>query len=144
MLSLNKVFLTGRLAYDPQLTTTASGKPVCGLYVVSSTRAFNTSTREWEDKVSYFDVSLFDGLAKDASQSLHKGVSVMISGHLEWRGWKTNKGEAREDVFVVAHTLRLLNEPSYIQAKAVQPKSFNTCRPRPDRSDVLSNDVTPH
>ncbi len=101
MANLNTVTLAGNATRDPELRFTPNGQAVAtfGLAVNRSWR--NKQTNEWEEQVSFFDITCWAQLAENVSESVTKGARVIVTGRLEQRSWETN-GEKRNKVEVVA------------------------------------------
>lgn len=106
--NINRVTITGNLTRDPELRSTPSGTPVCGLRVAVNTRRKNGSTGEWEDKPNYFDVTVWGAQGENCSNYLSKGRPVAVDGRLEWREWEDRDGNKRQSVDIVADTVQFL------------------------------------
>ena len=94
--------LVGNVTREPELRFTTGGKPVTTFGLAVNRRWQNRQTQEWEEAVSFFDVVAWRELAENASESLSKGVRVLVTGRLEQRSWESNEGEKRSKVEVVA------------------------------------------
>lgn len=92
----------GNLTRDPELRYTSSGAAVVNLGVAVNRRWQNRTTQEWEEQVSFIDVSAWSDLAENVAESLGKGDRVVVTGRLEQRSWETDSGETRSKVQVVA------------------------------------------
>jgi single-strand DNA-binding protein len=57
---------------------------------------------QWEEQTSFFNVTAWGTLGENASNSLHKGARILVSGRLEQRSWETQEGDKRSVVEVVA------------------------------------------
>ena len=62
----------------------------------------NRQTSEWEEAVSFFDVTCWAQMAENVAESVTKGTRVLVTGRLEQRSWETNDGEKRSKVEIVA------------------------------------------
>lgn len=105
--NINRVVLTGNLTRDPELRSTPSGTPVCGLRVACNTRR-KDSSGEWVDKPNYFDVTVWGRQGENAAQYLEKGRPVAIDGRLEWREWEDKEGNKRQSVDIIADSVQFL------------------------------------
>ena len=83
----------------------------------------NRQTQEWEERVSYFEVTGYGTMAENAANSLTKGTRVIVTGRLEQRSWETENGDKRSVVEINADEIA----PALRYATAVVPKN-----PRPD------------
>ncbi|WP_419918454.1 single-stranded DNA-binding protein [Candidatus Poriferisocius sp.] len=98
----NTVTVTGNMTRDPELRFTASGSAVTTFGLAWNRRWQNRQTNEMEEQVSFFDVTCWNNLAENVSESLFKGTRVIVSGRLEQRSWETPDGERRSKVEIVA------------------------------------------
>ncbi len=107
MASINRVVLTGNLTRDPELRSTNSGTPVCGLRVANNTRRKNESG-EWVDKPNYFDVTVWGAQGENCARFLAKGRPIALDGRLEWREWQDKEGNKRQSIDIIADTVQFL------------------------------------
>ena len=105
--NINRVVLTGNLTRDPELRSTPSGTPVCGLRVACNTRRKDASG-EWDDKPNYFDITIWGRQGENAAQYLEKGRPVAIDGRLEWREWQDKEGNKRQSIDIIADSVQFL------------------------------------
>jgi single-strand DNA-binding protein len=98
----NTVTITGNITRDPELRFTPSGAAVATFGVAVNRRWQNRQTSEWEEQVSYFDVSSWNQLAENVAECLSKGTRVTVTGRLEQRSWETQEGERRSKIEIVA------------------------------------------
>ncbi|HEX5586127.1 MAG TPA: single-stranded DNA-binding protein, partial [Acidimicrobiia bacterium] len=59
-------------------------------------------TQEWEEQVSFFDITCWAQLGQNVADTLVKGSRAIVTGRLEQRSWETQEGEKRSVVEVVA------------------------------------------
>ena len=105
--NINRVVMTGNLTRDPELRSTNSGTPVCGLRIACNTRRKDGSGN-WVDKPNYFDVTVWGAQGENASKYLSKGRPVAIDGRLEWREFTDKEGNNRQAVEIVADSVQFL------------------------------------
>jgi single-strand DNA-binding protein len=105
--NINRVVMTGNLTRDPELRSTGSGTPVCGLRIACNTRRKDASGT-WVDKPNYFDVTVWGAQGENCSQYLSKGRPVAIDGRLEWREFQDKQGNNRQAVEIVADSVQFL------------------------------------
>ncbi len=98
----NTVTVTGNATREPELRFTPSGQAVASFGVAVNRRWQNRQTQEWEEAVSFFDVTAWANLAENISESVAKGTRVTITGRLDQRSWETQEGEKRSKVEIVA------------------------------------------
>ncbi len=99
----SNVTIVGNLTRDPELRFTAGGKGVAS-FGVAVNRRYQVNG-EWQEKVSFFNVTAWDSLGENAAASLTKGTRIMVTGRLEQREYETSAGEKRNVVEIVADEL---------------------------------------
>ena len=97
---LNKIFLMGRLARDPELRRTQTGTPVAR-FTLAVDRDFkdkNTGERatDWIDVVAWRQTAEF------VSRYFTKGRMAVVEGRLQIRDWTDKEGGKRRSAEVVA------------------------------------------
>ena len=75
--NINRVIITGNLTRDPELRSTNSGTPVCGLRIACNTRRKDGSGN-WVDTPNYFDVTVWGGQGANASKYLSTSLPVAV------------------------------------------------------------------
>ena len=96
----NSVTLVGNITRDPELRFTPAGQAVATFGMAVNRRYQKNG--QWEEQTSFFNVTAWGTLGENASNSLHKGARILVSGRLEQRSWETQEGEKRSVVEVVA------------------------------------------
>ena len=98
----NNVVLVGNCTRDPELRFTASGQAVAAFGLAVNRRWQNRQTNEWEEQVSFFDVTCWQQMAENVAETITKGTRVVVSGRLQQSSWQTQDGDKRTKVEVVA------------------------------------------
>lgn len=98
----NNVDLIGNITRDPELRFTPGGQAVASFGLAVNRRWQNRQTNEWEEATSFFDVTCWGTLGENVSESLTKGMRVIVTGRLDQRSWETQDGDKRSKVEVVA------------------------------------------
>lgn len=98
----NSVTLVGNCTRDPELRFTSSGQAVATFGLAVNRRWQNRQTNEWEEQVSFFDVTVWQQMAENVAESVTKGTRVIVFGRLEQRSWETQDGDKRSKTEVVA------------------------------------------
>ena len=97
---LNKIFLMGRLARDPELRRTQSGTPVVSFRLAVD--------RDFKDKATgerstdWIDVVAWRQTAEFVSRYFTKGRMAVVEGRLQMRDWTDKEGNKRTAAEVVA------------------------------------------
>lgn len=97
---MNTLTIAGNCTRDPELKYTASGAAVAKFGVAVERR--RKKGDEWETETSFVDVTCWREMAENVSESLAKGVRVVVSGRLEQREWEGRDGNKRTAVELVA------------------------------------------
>jgi single-strand DNA-binding protein len=94
------VTIVGNITRDPELRFTAGGKGIASFGLAVNRRWQQNG--EWQEKVSFFNVTAWDTLGENIAASLTKGTRVIVTGRLEQREYETKEGEKRNVVEIVA------------------------------------------
>jgi single-strand DNA-binding protein len=98
----NSVTVMGNCTRDPELRFTPSGMAVATFGLAVNRRWQNRQTNEWEEAVSFFDVTAWQQLAENVAESVFKGTRVIVTGRLDQRSWETQDGDKRSKIEIVA------------------------------------------
>lgn len=98
----SQVTLVGNATRDPELRYTPNGSSVVSFGLAVNRRWQNKTTQQWEEQVSFFDVTCWRDLAENVASTVQKGTRVIVTGRLEQRSWETQDGSKRSRVEVVA------------------------------------------
>jgi single-strand DNA-binding protein len=88
-MSLPTMTGVGRLTGDPELRFTQAGKAVASIPLAFNSRKLNPQTNQWEDGDTFFvRGTVWERLAENATETLSKGMEVMVSGELRTERWE--------------------------------------------------------
>lgn len=88
--------LVGNLTADPELRYTQSGTAVCNFTVAQTPRQYDKNSNQYVDGNPLFmSCHVWKKAAENASQSLAKGMRVIVVGRLRQRSWDDNEGNKR-------------------------------------------------
>src|SRR3954471_12663192 len=109
MADLNRVFLMGRLTFDPELRYTPSGSAVTDLRMATS-RTWTGKEGDRKEETLYIDVTVWDRQAETCCQYLKKGSGIHVEGSLKMDTWddKTT-GEKRSKIKVQGDRVQFLD-----------------------------------
>jgi len=105
MKNLSYIILDGNLTQDPEMKNTSLGKSVTNFTVAVNHNTYSGDEKEQED-VSFFEIEAWEKMGENCSEYLKKGSKVTVIGNLKQNRWKTNEGENRSKVKVVATSVR--------------------------------------
>ncbi len=103
MASENSVTLVGNMTRDPELRYTTGGRGVAS-FGLAVNRRYQVNG-EWQEQVSFFNITAWAELGENAAASLHKGSRVIVTGRLQQREYETREGEKKSIVEVIADEL---------------------------------------
>lgn len=106
-MNLNKVFLIGRLAADPEMRTTPTGQSVVTLRIATNRVWNNRTTNEKQEQTEFHTVIAWGRLAEIAQKYLLKGQLAFFEGRLQTRNWQGADGVKRYRTEIVAENLQL-------------------------------------
>ncbi len=109
MANLNKVFLIGRLARDPELRYIPSGTAVT-TFTVATNRAYTLASGEKREESCFVRVVAWARQAELCGEYLSKGSPVFVEGRLQSRSWETPDGQKRSTIEVVAQNIQFLGK----------------------------------
>ncbi len=95
------ITVVGNLTADPELRFTPSGAAVANFTVASTPRNFDRQTNEWKDgEAMFLSCSVWRQAAENVTESLQKGMRVIVQGRLKSRSYEAQDG-SRRTVFEV-------------------------------------------
>ncbi|MEK7151264.1 MAG: single-stranded DNA-binding protein [Patescibacteria group bacterium] len=106
-MNLNKVFLIGRLAADPESRTTPSGQTVTTVRLATNRVWNNRATGEKQEQVEFHTIVAWSGLADIITKYLRKGQIAFFEGRLQTRSWQGQDGVKRYRTEIVADNMQL-------------------------------------
>lgn len=109
MRGVNKVFILGNLARDPEVRYLPSGGAVTNVAVATSEQWKDKQTGEQKEKTEFHRVAAFGRLAEIMGEYLKKGSKVYIEGKLQTRKWQAQDGSDRYSTEIVASEMQMLD-----------------------------------
>ena len=104
-MSINKVFLTGNLTRDAELSETPNGVAVCRFAIAVSRDYANSDGNRETD---FFNITVWRGRAENCGKYLKKGNKVAIVGSLQTRSYEDKDGIKRNVTDVIANEVEFL------------------------------------
>lgn len=96
---MNKCEFIGRLAQDPEVRYTATGKAVANFSVAVSRGKPKEGEKESAD---FIKIQCWQGMAESAGNKLSKGDEVLVVGKWQNRSYETADGQKRYTTELVA------------------------------------------
>lgn len=125
-MSVNRVFLIGRLGADPELRHTKGGTAVVNLRMATNFRRKNGD--EWEEQTEWHDVTVWGRTAENVEKFCTKGKQIFVEGRLQTREWEDREGNPRRVTEIVAETVRFLGSKA---DDAVMSDGNHSAKPSP-------------
>lgn len=100
---LNQISVQGRLARDPELRRTNSGKAVTGFTLACDRDFKNQQTGEKE--VDFIECVAWGGTAEMVEKYFHKGQMAVATGRLQLRDWTDKNGQKRRTAEILVNSV---------------------------------------
>ncbi len=131
---MNEVCLTGRLAADPDLKFTPSGKPVCAMRIAVN-RRYNPNLEKQE--ADFFNLVAFGPTAEYAANNFEKGMLIEVNGNLRDNSYTARDGTKKYRVEVWINNANRLSKPKDQEGQAGQSQQR---QPAPSQGQTLPDD----
>lgn len=105
---VNKVFLVGNLAADPDVKATPKGTYVANLRLATHTYVGKDHDGNAKEQTEFHHLVAFGRTAEFAGQYLHKGRLVYADGRLQTNTWEDTSGQKRFRTEIVVDNLKAL------------------------------------
>ncbi|MFF2039004.1 single-stranded DNA-binding protein [Kitasatospora sp. NPDC058170] len=90
------ITVVGNLTDDPELRFTNTGVAMARFTIASTPRAYDKTTGQWRDGTPLFlRATAWREIAEHATETLTKGMRVVVTGRLVQHNWQTPEGENR-------------------------------------------------
>ena len=104
MPNYNQLILIGHATKDPEIRYTSAGKPIIN-FSVAWNRNYKGQDGTWQSEGHFFDVVSFNEV-----KGIVKGAAVFIEGRLSQDRWKTDDGQMRSKVKIIANKVYVLGK----------------------------------
>ncbi len=104
---LNRIFLTGRLAADPDVRYTPSGTQVAQ-FNIAVNRAYKIKDNpEWQEETFFVRIIAWSRLAEKVEKNFRKGDLVLVEGRLSIRSYEVD-GTKKWVTEIIANDVKFL------------------------------------
>lgn len=142
-MNLNKVFIIGRLASDPESRTTTGGQIVTTLRIATN-RVWNDRNGQKQEQVEFHTIVAWGGLADIASKYLRKGQMALFEGRMQTRSWQGPDGLKRYRTEIVAESMQLGPKAAgSTGGERFSPPAPSMSRPSQQESKQINDDEIP-
>lgn len=107
---LNVVAIMGRLARDPEMRQTTTGKNVASFRIACDRGRRDVNGQSQAD---WLDVVAWDRIAEFICKYFQKGSLIVIDGRLQTRQYQDKNGQNRTDVEIVANNVNFGQSKKY-------------------------------
>jgi single-strand DNA-binding protein len=107
---VNKVFLIGNLAADPEVKATPKGTYVANLRLATNTYIGKDDAGNSREETEFHRLVAFGKLAEFAGQYLQKGRAVYAEGRLRTNKWEDSAGQKHSRTEVVLSELQFVGQ----------------------------------
>ena len=104
--NLNKVFLAGRLAQEPELKTTKNGVSVTSFRLAVTRKA---AAKGQDPVTDFFALTAWRTAAEVICKYFRKGDPMFVEGNLQTRSWKDSTGQNRYETDVVVDSVSFID-----------------------------------
>ena len=104
---MNKVILAGRLARDPEMRYTTSGKAVAS-FSLAVNRRFGRNAGDQQQTADFIPIIAWEKLAEICGNNLIKGSQVLVEGRMQVRSYEAQDGSKRYVTEVVANEIEFM------------------------------------
>lgn len=129
-MSLNKVFLHGRLTKDPDFRQTQSQIPVCRITV-----AVDRYSKDKEKQADFIEVVAWRQTAEFINRYFSKGTAIIIEGSLHNNNYTDKDG--------VKHYSYTVNAEQVYFAESKKSQQSDAPDLNPDDFEVIGDEETP-
>ena len=106
-MSVNKVFLVGRLGRDPELKYASSGVSITD-FSIATTEKFKKG-ESWDERTEWHNIKVFGKQGENCSKYLSKGSLVFIEGKIQTSSWEDSDGNKKYKTEIIASNIRFLD-----------------------------------
>lgn len=108
MASVNKVFVMGNLARDPEMRYTPKGLAICS-FGLAVNRKWKDQSGEQREEVDFIDCTAFGRQAEVIGEYMRKGSAMHIEGRLKQSNWEDKQtGNKRSKLGVVVEGMQFI------------------------------------
>lgn len=139
MSDINSVVVVGRVGQKPELKYLTTGTAVLDLSIANN--AYQGQGKE--DKVNWFNVTVFGKRAESCEKYLDKGSQVVVLGRMDHQTWMTKDNQKRSTIKIIANTVQFVgskknaSQPEPEAQPASQPEQ--TSQPEEPQPEPESN-----
>ena len=131
---MNKVILMGRLARDPELRTTQSGRQMARMTIAVDRRISRANAQPGQQTADFISLVAWERTAEFAEKYLNKGSQILIEGRIQTGSYEAQDGTKRYTTDVIVERIEFAGSRSqsapdggsvgiYVVAEHNEPRS---------------------
>ncbi len=124
--------IVGNVGRDPELRYLQSGVPVCSFSVAVTERWTDRQSNERKEKVNWYRVSAWRGLAETCSQYVRKGMQIMVAGTPSASAYLDQSGQPQATLELTARDVQFLGSRDGGGSGGERGGDYNDFAPPPD------------
>jgi single-strand DNA-binding protein len=132
-ISYNKVILVGRLTKDPDMSFASSGTQIAK-FNLAVDRQYS---KDKEQETDFLRVVSFGKAAEFVGNYMHKGMLIMVEGHIQTGRYENTDGITIYTTDIIAEKLNFMETKKQAQAKS------DVVYNEPEEEIVNGDDETP-
>ena len=101
---MNKVTLTGRLARDPEMRYTTTGKAVCSFTLAVNRR----KDKDGNQTADFIPCQAWEKLAEVIGNNCVKGSPILVEGRIQVRSYDAQDGSKKYITEVIVHEMEFM------------------------------------
>ena len=136
-MSVNKVFLLGRVGKPVEVRDTDKGK--VATFTLATSESYKDRDGNKKENTEWHNIVAWKGTAEIAEKFVQKGSQIYLEGKIRTRSWEKD-GEKRYVTEIIADNIQLLGSKNSQDAQESQPKKFD---PRAVQTTPIVDDLPP-
>lgn len=139
-MSVNKVFLVGRLGRDPEEFTTTTGK-VVSTFSLATDRKYTNEKGEKVEETEWHSCAAYGKVAEVINKYLKKGRQVYLEGFLRTREFTGKDGVKRWKTEVIVNTMQMIGSASQSEGSAAYQSGATPYQATKQSASTSSDEV---
>lgn len=121
-MSVNKVFLLGRVGKPVEVRDTDKGK--VATFTLATSEFYKDRDGNKKENTEWHNIVAWKGPAEIAEKFVQKGSQIYLEGKIRTRSWDKD-GEKRYVTEIIADNIQLLGSKNSSETQDGQPKKFD-------------------
>ena len=140
---MNKVILMGRLARDPDVRTTQSGRQVARMTIAVDRRISRANVQPGQPTADFINLVAWERTAEFAGHYLNKGSQILVEGRIQTRSYEAQDGSKRYATEVIVERIEFAGPRQQNDVGMEDGFSPRAAAPAPASASPLASAPTP-